>query len=117
MFGLLGNAGTPMRFGIIGARVDAQQSQMFIHLVNDVATMLVLATQASFDITNAIEDGEITPPEDLFDRFGEAQQKLTALLAARANIKTQVEGALALAEALSHMIRELKTQKPGVRKA
>ena len=46
MFGLLGTASTPMRFGIVGARVDAQQSQMFIHLVNDVATMLVLATQA-----------------------------------------------------------------------
>ncbi len=112
MFGLLGTASTPMRFGIVGARVDAQQSQMFIHLVNDVATMLVLATQAAFDATNAIEDGEITPPEELFDRFGEAQQKLNALLATRANIRTQVEGALALAEALSHMIRELKTQKP-----
>jgi hypothetical protein len=117
MFGLLGTAGTPMRFGIVGARVDAQQSQMFIHLVNDVATMLVLATQASFDAINAIEDGEITPPEDLFDRFGEIQQKLNVLLAARANIKTQVEGALHLAEALSHLIRELKTQKPAGQKS
>ena len=116
MFGLLGTASTPMRFGIVGARVDAQQSQMFIHLVNDVATMLVLATQASFDATNAIEDGEITPPEDLFDRFGEAQQKLNTLLAARANIKTQVEGALTLAESISVLIRELKTQKPAGQK-
>lgn len=109
MFGLLGAAGaTPMKFGIIGTRIDAAQSQTFIHLVNDVATMLVLATQACFEAANAIEDGDITPPEDLLYRFGEAQEGLSKLLSARASIKSTVEGALTHAEKLCGLVRELK---------
>ena len=109
MFGLLGAAGaTPMKFGINGARIDAAQSQTFIHLVNDVATMLVLATQASFDTANAIEDGDINPPEELLYRFGEVQEKLNKLMSARDSIKSTVEGALAHAETLCSLVRELK---------
>lgn len=109
MFGLLGAAGaTPIKFGIVGSRIDAAQSQTFIHLVNDVATMLVLATQAAFDAANAIEDGEINPPEDLLYRFGEVQEGMSKLLSSRASIKSTVEGALARAETLCGLVRELK---------
>ena len=117
VFGLIGPASAAaMKFGIIGTRVDAQQSQTFIHLVNDIATMLVLATQASFDAINAIEDGEINPPEALLHRFGEAQEKLNALLTSRSSIKTTVETTLSIAEQLGLMVRELKTYRPGASK-
>ena len=112
MFGLLGPSSTAaMKFGIIGTRVDPQQGQIYIHLVNDVATMLVLATQASFDTTNAIEDGEIEAPEALFYKFGAAQEKLNALLTTRGTTKATVEGALAIAETLAALVRVLKTHK------
>ena len=112
MFGLLGaTSGAAMKFGLLGTRVDAQQGQIYVQLVNDVATMLVLATQASFDTTNAIEDGDINPPEALIYRFGEAQDKLNALLTARASIKLTVEAALSVAETLVVLVRELKTYK------
>jgi len=112
MFGLQGaTSGAAMKFGLLGTRVDAQQGQIYVHLVNDVATMLVLATQASFDATNAIEDGDITPPEALFYRFGEAQDKLNALMASRASIKASVETALMVAESLVALVRELKTYR------
>lgn len=112
MFGLLGATSTAsLKFGLLGTRVDPQQGQIYIHLVNDVATMLVLATQASFDTTNAIEDGEIEPPEDLFYKFGAAQEKLNGLLATRTSLKATVEGALAVAENLAALTAVLKTHK------
>jgi hypothetical protein len=118
MFGLQGtNSSALMKFGLLGTRVDAQQGQTYIHLMNDVATMLVLAAQASFDATNAIEDGDIEPPEALFYKFGEAQEKLNALLATRTSTKATVEAALAIAENLSTLVRELKTHRAGEPKA
>ncbi len=114
MFGLLGaTSAAPLKFGLLGSRVDHQQGQIYIHLVNDVATMLVLATQASFDATNAIEDGDLVPPEALIYKFGDAQAKLTVLLASRESLKTTVETALAIAEGLVVCVRELKALRPG----
>ena len=114
MFGLLGaTSSASMKFGLLGTRVDAQQGHTYVQLINDVATMLVLAAQASFDTTNAIEDGDINPPEALFYKFGEAQAKLNALLAGRASIKASVETALAIAENLVVLVRELKTHRQG----
>jgi hypothetical protein len=114
MFGLLGaTSAAPLKFGLLGTRVDTQQGQIYIHLVNDVATMLVLATQASFDVTNAIEDGDLMPPEALIYKFGDAQAKLTVLLASRESLKTTVETALAIAEGLVVCVRELKALRPG----
>ena len=112
MFGLIGATSlAPMKFGLMGARVDPQQSIIYVQLINDVATMLVLATQAAFDTTNAIEDGEIEPPEDLLARFGIAQEKLNTLLASRSSIKTTVETALLIAESLAKLVAELKSYK------
>lgn len=114
MFGLLGaTSSAPMKFGLLGSRVDVSQGHIYVQLVNDVATMLVLATQASFDITNAIEDGDLTPSEPLIYRFGDAQAKLTVLLSSRASLKTTVETALAIAEGLVICVRELKALKVG----
>ena len=100
-----------MKFGLLGTRVEPQQSQIYIQLVNDVATMLVLATQAGQDATNAIEDGELEVPEALLYRFGDAQNKLNTLLVDRASIKVSVETALAIAEALAVVVREIKGPK------
>jgi hypothetical protein len=109
MFGLLGaTSAAPLKFGLLGSRVDVSQGHIYVQLVNDVATMLVLATQASFDATNAIEDGDLTPSEALIYKFGDAQAKLTVLLSSRASLKTTVETALAVAESLVICVRELK---------
>ena len=117
MFGLEGaTSGAAMKFGLIGTRVDQRQGHIYVHLANDVATMLVLATQAAFDTTNAIEDGDIEPPEELFNRFGEAQARLNSLLASRASLKSSVETALAIAETLVGLVRQLKTHKRAERK-
>jgi len=114
MFGLQGTTShSPMKFGLLGTRVDAQQGQTYIHLMNDVATMLVLAAQASFDATNAIEDGDIDPPEALFHDFGKAQDRLNTLLSTRTSTKATVEAALAIAESLSGLVRQLKGHRVG----
>jgi hypothetical protein len=112
MFGLLGaTSAAPLKFGLIGARVDTNQGHIYVQLVNDVATMLVLATQASFDATNAIEDGDLAAPETLIYKFGDAQARLTVLLSSRASLKTTVETALAIAEGLVVCVREMKALK------
>ena len=113
VFGLEGaTSAAPMKFGMLGTRVNAHQSQTYVQLVNDTATMLVLATQSSFDATNSIEDGDIEPPEALFDRFGEAQQRLNGILSDRASTKTSVETALSVAETLVGLVQQLKAHKP-----
>jgi hypothetical protein len=112
MFGLLGpTSGAPLKFGLLGTRVEPAQAQTYVLLVNDVATMLVLATQASFDMTSAIEDGDLEPPEELLHKFGAAQEKLSGLLSSRPSLKTTAETALAVAEGLVAAVRALKQHK------
>ena len=102
MFGLVGPASSaPMKFGLPGPRIDAGQGQLYTALVNDMASVLVLATQAAVEVTSAIEDGDLEPPEAFFDRLGAAQDRLNTLLSARAPAKAAVEGALAISDTLA----------------
>lgn len=104
-------AASPLKFGVIGARVPADGARLFQQLVNDVASMLVLAAQNSFDVMCAVEDGEIEAPEDVYFAFGEAQEKLNKLIQGRATLKVSVETGLELAERLTVLVRELKKHR------
>ena len=52
-----GAASSPMKFGSCGPRIDAgADARIYQQLMNDIASMLVLASQNAFDVMCAIED-------------------------------------------------------------
>lgn len=104
-------ASSPLKFGVHGPRIDQSLSRTYHQLMNDIASMLVLASQNSFDVMCAIEDGEIVAPEQLFYGFGEQQDRLNKLVQNRATLKLSVETGLAVADQLTSMVRELKKYK------
>jgi hypothetical protein len=73
--------------------------------------MLVLAAQNSFDVMCAVEDGEITAPEEVYFGFGEAQERLNKLIQSRATLKLTVETGLAVADRLTELVRALKKHR------
>lgn len=104
-------ASSPLKFGVHGPRVAPNAARLYQQLINDIASMLVLASQNSFDVMAAIEDGEIDAPEALFYGFGEQQERLNQLIAQRATLKQTVEVGLDVAEKLARLARELKKHK------
>jgi len=102
---------SPLKFGVHGARADADACRLYQQLVNDVASMLVLAAQNAFDVMCAIEDGEITPPEELFYGFGDEQERLNKLILDRATLRTTVDTCAIVAERLTELVRELKRHR------
>lgn len=103
---------TPLKFGVHGPRVTPEQSQLYLRLVNDVASMLVLSAQNAFDVMSAVEDGEINAPEEVFFGFGECQDRLNKLIQGRATLKASVDTGLEVAERLTKLVRELKKHRP-----
>ncbi|MDX2308018.1 MAG: hypothetical protein NW216_07265 [Hyphomicrobium sp.] len=101
--------GAPMKFGVHGVRTAADGSRLFHQTMNDVASMLVLASQNAFDVMCAVEDGEIDAPEALYFRFADCQETLNKLIQNRASLKTAVETGTTIAETLTALVRELKT--------
>ena len=75
----------------MGRASAADAARLFQQLINDVASMLVLASQNAFDVMCAVEDGEINAPEELFFGFGEQQERLNKLIQARATLKASVD--------------------------
>lgn len=106
-----GASASPLKFGVHGPRVSSAQTQLYQQIVNDVASMLVLASQAAFDVMSAVEDGEINAPEQLFYGFGECQDRLNKLIQNRATIKASVEAGLEVAERLTILVRDLKKHR------
>ena len=106
-----GQGSSPLKFGVHGPRIDADESRLYHQLMNDVASMLVLASQNSFDVMCAVEDGEINAPEELFYGFGEAQDELNKLIQNRATLGASVEAGFGIAERLVALVRELKTHR------
>ena len=99
---------SPLKFGVHGPRVGAEASRLYHQLMNDVASMLVLASQNAFDTMCAVEDGEIVAPEDVYFGFGECQERLNKLIQNRATLKASVETGGEVAERLTMLVRELK---------
>ena len=106
-----GAPAAPMKFGVHGARVDADAARLYQQIVTDVASMLVVAAHNSFEAMSAIEDGEIDAPEEVFYGFGEQQERLNRLIAQRATLKVTVETGLDISDQLTGLVRELKKFK------
>ncbi len=105
-------ASSPLKFGVHGPRVGTDAARMFQQLINDVASMLVLASQNAFDVMSAVEDGEINAPEEVFFGFGEQQERLNKLIQARATLKASVDTGAEVAQRLTELVRELKKHRP-----
>lgn len=102
------SAASPLKFGAQGLRIGPDAARIYQQSVNEIASMLVLATQNSFDVMSAIEDGEIDAPEELFFGFGEQQEILNGLIAQRTTLKAGVESGLSVAEQLTMLVRALR---------
>jgi hypothetical protein len=105
-------ASSPLKFGVHGPRVGTDAARLFQQLINDVASMLVLASQNAFDVMSAVEDGEINAPEQLFFGFGEQQERLNKLIQSRATLKVSVDTGAEVALRLSELVRQLKKHRP-----
>jgi hypothetical protein len=105
-------ASSPLKFGVHGPRVGPDAARLFQQLINDVASMLVLASQNAFDVMSAVEDGEINAPEELFFGFGEQQEHLNKLIQSRATLKASVDTGAQVAARLAELVRELKKHRP-----
>lgn len=104
-----GQASAPLKFGVHGQRIRADAQRLYLRLVNDIASHLVLASQNAFDVMTAVEDGDIEAPEELFFAFGEQQERLNVLIQTRANLRTAVETGADIAERLTVLVRELRS--------
>lgn len=109
-----GQASAPLKFGVHGQRIRADAQRLYLQLMNDIASMLVLATQNAFDVMTAIEDGDIEAPEEIFFGFGEQQERLNEIIQSRVPLRVAVETGAEIAESLVGLVRELKKhQKSG----
>lgn len=104
-------AASPLKFGVHGPRIGPAAARLYQQSMNDVASMLVLAAQNSFDVMAAIEDGELEVPEDLFFGFGEVQEELNKILTERATLKAAVDRGTILALRLTQLVQRLKTYR------
>jgi len=104
-------AASPLKFGVHGPRVGSDAARLFQQLINDVASMLVLASQNAFDVMSAVEDGEINAPEEVYFGFGEQQERLNKLIQARASLKSSVDAGAEVALALTELVRRLKKHR------
>lgn len=103
-----GQASAPLKFGVHGQRIRADAQRLYLRLVNDIASHLVLATQNAFDVMTAVEDGDIDAPEELFFAFGEQQDRLNGLIQTRANLRTAVDTGAEIAERLVVLVQEMR---------
>ena len=99
---------SPLKFGVHGPRVSADAARLYQQVMNDVASMLVLAAQNSFEVMCAVEDGTVEAPEAIFFGFGECQDSLNKLIQNRATLKASVDTGLEVAERLTDLVRDLK---------
>jgi len=106
-----GSVSAPLKFGVHGPRISPDEARQFQQLMNDTASMLVLASQNAADVMAAVEDGEIAPPEDIFYAFGEAQDQLNQIIQNRLPMKQTVERGAAIAARLTTLVRKVKAYK------
>ena len=99
---------SPLKFGVHGTRVGPNAIRIYHQSMNDIASMLVLASQNAYEVMAAIEDGEVDPPDEIFYGFGEAQEELNQLVLERATLKQSVEVGLQIAVKLTDLVGQLK---------
>jgi len=103
-----GQASAPLKFGVHGQRIRADAQRLYLQLMDDIASMLVLAAQNAFDVMTAIEDGDIDAPEEVFFAFGEQQDRLNEIIQSRVPLRVAVDTGAEIAERLIDLVRELK---------
>ena len=103
-----GQASAPLKFGVHGRRIRADAQRLYLRLMNDIASQLVLSAQNAFDVMTAIEDGDINAPEEVFFAFGEQQERLNSLIQTRATLRVAVDTGADIAERLTVLVRELR---------
>lgn len=108
-----GQAAAPLKFGVHGQRIRADAQRLYLQLMNDIASMLVLAAQNAFDVMTAIEDGDIDAPEEVFFGFGEQQDRLNSIIQSRVTLRAAVDTGAEIAERLVALVRELKKYQKG----
>lgn len=101
-------ASVPLKFGVHGTRIRADAQKLYQQLMNDIASMLVLASQNAFDVMTAIEDGDIEAPEEVFFGFGEQQERLNKIIQERVTLRMAVDTGAEVAERLTALVRELR---------
>ena len=99
---------SPLKFGVHGPRVGLDAAKLYQQSINDVASMLVLASQSAFEVMCAVEDGTIDAPEEIFFGFGECQDRLNKLIQNRATLKASVDTGAEVADKLTSLVRDLK---------
>jgi hypothetical protein len=108
-----GQASAPLKFGVHGRRIRADAQRLYLRLMNDIASQLVLSAQNAFDVMTAIEDGDINAPEEVFFAFGEQQDRLNTIIQSRATLRVAVDTGAEIAQRLTELVRELRQyQKP-----
>jgi hypothetical protein len=109
-----GQASAPLKFGVHGQRIRADAQRLYLQLMNDIASMLVLASQNAFDVMTAVEDGDIDAPEEIFFGFGDEQERLNDIIQSRVPLRVAVDTGAEIADRLVALVRELKKhQKAG----
>lgn len=105
-----GGAGSAarMKFGVNAGRINPEAARHNQQLVNDIASMLVLAAQNAYDTMASIEDGEVVAPEAVYFGFGEQQEQLNRLLQDRPSLPNAVGTAIEIARKLADLVAELK---------
>lgn len=106
-------ANAPFKFGLHGLKVAQSTYALYQDLMGDIADAMKSASQSSFDVMCAIEDGGIDAPEDIFYRFGECQERLNNLLMDRVSLNSSVEEGLDIATRLTALVRDLKRHRVG----
>jgi len=99
---------SPLKFGVHGPRIGPDAQKLYQQAINDVASMLVLASQSAFEVMCAVEDGTVEAPEQIFFGFGDCQDELNKLIQNRASLKVSVDTGVAVADRLASLVRELK---------
>lgn len=107
------SAMTPMKFGGQGGRVARSTSALYDRLINDIAAMLVLASENACAVMAGVEDGEIEAPDALFFAFGECQDELNCILQDRASMRHCIDKGVEISDRLTALIRELKKHHVG----
>jgi hypothetical protein len=102
------SASAPLKFGVHGKRIRADAQRLYLRLMNDIATNLVLASQNAFDVMTSIEDGEIDAPEEVYFGFGEQQDRLNCVIQDRVTLRSAVATGAEVSVALLDLVRELK---------
>ena len=104
-------AGAPIKFGVHAPRISAADVRLFRQSADEIASMLVLASQNAFDVMGAIEDGELEVPEDIFFGFGEVQETLNRVLHERPSLKDAVDIGTRAAIDLTQLVQKLKARR------